>query len=167
MNESVAEQPLVRVPSTTSTRYDDEARDLAWQLWGFKHSRNGEAVARELQETYPGIDGRTIRRWADEGTWAETIPQQIRALAPAIHEGILIDLMAGAAEGASYLRAAARGEERAVQARVTAAIALLDRYGLGPRTDPFNLPALPSETDYDMSPDKARERMWARHRDEF
>jgi hypothetical protein len=167
MSERVADPAVVRFPSNVATRYPDEARDLARQLWGFKLSRNAEAVAREMQTDYPGIEGRTIRRWADDGRWAETITQQVRALAPAIHEGILIDLMVGAAEGAGYLRAAARGEERAVQARVTAAIALLDRYGLSPRTDPFHLPALPDGETIDMSPDAARERMLARRRDEF
>jgi hypothetical protein len=148
-------------PSTTATRYDAEARDLARQLWGFKHSRNAAAVARELGWTYPGLDERTIRRWAADEAWAVSIARSCRELAPAIHEGILVDLLAGAAEGASYLRAAARGDEPAAQARVTAAVALLDRYGVGPRTEPIKLPAHYA-AELDPDPEAARARMLAR-----
>ncbi len=147
--------------STNATRYDAEARDLARQLWGFKHSRNAAAVAREMGRSYPGIDERTIRRWATDEAWAVSIAQGCRELAPAIHEGILIDLMAGAQEGAAYLRASARGDENAAQARVTAAIALLDRYGMGPRTEPFVLPEH-SAAELDMDVEAARARMLAR-----
>ncbi len=43
--------PDTRIRSIAShpgTRYDGEARELARQLWSFKHGRNAEAVVRDL-----------------------------------------------------------------------------------------------------------------------
>ena len=136
-------------PSHHGTRYGADTRDAAYQLWAFKHGRNAEAAARELGEECPGLEGRTVRRWAAEGGWAERVEREVVALAPAVHRATVVDLIAGAGEAAAYLRAAVRGEQRAEAARVNAAVALLDRAGFGPppggRLEPDPPPGVAAE----------------------
>ncbi len=125
-----AESPESPAESDRSARYDPETRELARQLWGFVHGRNAEAVARAMQAGFPGIEARTIRNWALDEGWAERIAADVRAIAPALREQIVVDLIAGAAEGAAHLRAVVRGEAKAEAPRVNAALGLVDRAGV-------------------------------------
>ncbi len=117
-----------------NNRYDASTRDLAYQLWAFRHGRNAEKVAVELQDSCPQLDGRTVRRWAVEGAWAELADREIRELAPAIHESNVASLIAGSPEAVQALREVARGDFPAsaagwAAARVKAAEAILQRTG--------------------------------------
>ena len=134
----LADTADTRAESGHGTRYSDEIRELARQLWTFRFGRNTERVAEAMQEKCPNLDARTVRRWALDGGWAVRAGQDVAAIAPAIHEAIVVDLIAGASEGAQYLRAAARGDVRAEPARVNASISLLHMAGYAPRpgTDP-------------------------------
>ncbi len=116
------------------TRYEAETRELAYQLYAFKHGRNAEAVARELgvvDGKCPGLEGRTVRRWAVERGWAACSDREIRELAPAIHASNVTSLIAGAPEAIQALREVARGEGDPLTMghRVKAAVAILDRTG--------------------------------------
>ncbi len=157
METTAPDTRLLAFPASTGTRHDAEVRELARQLWGFVHGRNAEAVARALaaiaekcpEERGPADadwpDGapvptaRTVRRWAEEEGWAERVERDIVAIAPGIYQSIVVDLIAGAAEGASYLRAAVRGDRPAEPARVNAAHGMLDRAGFKPREAPLPL----------------------------
>ncbi len=117
------------------TRYDPETRELAYQLYAFKHGRNAEAVARELgadEGKCPGLEGRTVRRWAVEGGWADRADREIRELAPAIHAANVASLIAGSAEAVQAVREIQRGEFRDPQhaaVRLKAAEITLNRTG--------------------------------------
>ncbi len=117
------------------TRYDAETLDFAFQLYAFKHGRNAEAVARELgadDAQCPGLDGRTVRRWARDYGWAARADREIQELAPAIHAANVTSLIAGGPEAIATVRAITRGEftdpiRAGVQLKV--AIAILGRVG--------------------------------------
>ncbi len=117
-----------------NNRYGAQTRDLAYQLWAFRHGRNAEKVAAGLQDSCPQLDGRTVRRWAVEEAWAERADREIRELAPAIHENNVASLIAGSPEAVQALREVARGDFPAsaagwAAARVKAAEAILQRTG--------------------------------------
>ena len=114
-------------------RYDDETRELARQLWTFRLGRNAERVAEELRESFPRLEARTVRYWATRDRWAERAAADIAAIAPALHQSIVVDLIAGAGEGVQHLRAVARGEVKAEPARVNASVSLLHMAGYAPR----------------------------------
>lgn len=154
--------------SDRGTRYDDETRDEAYQLWAFRYGRNAERVAEAMQERFPGLDGRTVRYWAQRDDWAVKVRQDLTALAPAIQQAIITDVIAGAGEGAQHLRAVARGEAKAEPARVNACLGLLDRAGFGARPaqpvapEPERATVLSREEIRAMTPDQMRERMEGR-----
>ena len=137
MDAATADTRILPFSSHTGTRYDGETRERARQLWSFVHGRNGEAVAAAMQEECPGLEGRTVRRWAAEDGWAERVERDIRELAPAVHGATVVDLIAGSGEAIGYLRAAVRGEQKAEPARVNAALGILDRVGFGRREGPL------------------------------
>ncbi len=133
---SLDTRTLRALPPTShhGTRYDAETLDLAYQLYAFKHGRNAEAVARELgaeNGKCPGLDGRTVRRWAKEQGWAARSDREIRELAPAIHASNVTSLVAASPEAIQALREVARGEGDPLTMghRVKAAVAILDRTG--------------------------------------
>ena len=137
MDDHPSGNPTPLFPSHTGTRYDASTRDLAYQLWAFTHGRNASSVAVAMQREHPNLDERTVQRWAKDGAWAGRVRADVRALAPAIHEAIVVDLIAGAQEAAAYVRAVVRGDDPSVvhQTRVTAALGLLDRAGFAVRKD--------------------------------
>lgn len=120
--------------SYRGTRYDQDCRRKARELWAFVHSRNGEAVARAMQEEYPGIEGRTIRRWAEEDEWAAWVDAAIVDLAPHIHRSMVVDLILGAAESSRILRAMQRGELPPDPVKARICFGFMDRVGFTPRT---------------------------------
>ncbi len=149
-----------------NNRYDTSTRDLAYQLWAFRHGRNAEKVVTELQDSCPQLDGRTVRRWAVEGEWAARADREIRELAPAIHESNVASLIAGSPEAVQALREVARGDFPAAAAgwataRVKAAEAILQRTGY-PATVKVDLPNTASaaeQIDYaSLSTDELIER---------
>lgn len=140
---------LLALPPSShhGTRYDGETRELAYQLYAFKHGRNAEAVARELGAEggkCPGLEGRTVRRWAVDEGWAARSDREIRELAPAIHACNVTSLLAGAPEAILALREVARGEGDPLKMghRVKAAVAILDRTGY-----PATMTATPPQDD--------------------
>jgi hypothetical protein len=54
--------PLVRV--IPGHKPPEAVRDLAYDLWAWKHGQNAAAVAREL-----GVEERTVQRWARDDDW--------------------------------------------------------------------------------------------------
>ena len=134
----LAETPETALDGDRGARYPAETRDLARQLWTFKYARNAERVAEELRKEFPQLEARTVRYWANRDRWAERAAADVAAIAPDLDHSIVTDLIAGASEGAQYLRAAARGDVRAEPARVNASVSLLHMAGYAPRpgTDP-------------------------------
>jgi hypothetical protein len=91
-------------------RYPTRVRDLAFQLWAFRCSRHLTCVAYELTsvgraEGWDCIPSeRTLRHWATKGDWAAATARTLRNIAPDLMEGLVTDLIMGAAEGMTYLR---------------------------------------------------------------
>ncbi len=168
MNEPAPDTATLALESHHGTRYTDEARELAYQLWAFKHGRNASSVAAAMQDEHPGLDERTVQRWAKDGDWVVKVRQDLTALAPAIQQAIITDLIAGAGEGAQHLRAVARGEAKAEPARVNACLGLLDRAGFGPRPaqpiapEPERAAILSREEIRSMTPEEMRDAMEGR-----
>jgi hypothetical protein len=85
-------------------------RDLAFQLWAFKCSRRLTCVADELAtvgraEDWDCVPGeRTLRHWVTNGDWPAATVRALRTIAPDLMEGLVTDLIMGAAEGMGYLR---------------------------------------------------------------
>jgi hypothetical protein len=91
-------------------RYPTRMRDLAFQLWAFKCSRRLTCVAEELavvglSEEWDCVPGeRTLRHWVTKGDWPAATARALRTIAPNLMEGLVTDLLMGAAEGMGYLR---------------------------------------------------------------
>lgn len=129
-----------RPDSTVGTRYDRECYELARDLWAFVHSRNAASVSRDLQTEYPGIEARTISRWARLDDWAAWVEQRFRDIAPGIQRAVVIELINGSLDAARYLRRAVRGDDPASGPRVIAATNILDRAGFAPQPAPLANP---------------------------
>jgi hypothetical protein len=148
---------------TKGQAYPDEIREMSYQLWAFKHSRNIAAVCRELKEKAPSLDYDTVHRWAKVDNWPARVKADLVAIAPDIMQSIVTDLIAGAAEGVATVRSVARGDLQVDPTRLQASIALLDRAGFGPRKEqgplepprPTTANQLPPTTD----PDELQRRM--------
>ncbi len=123
----------LRLVSHNGTRYDAEIRERVRESWFWLDGRNAEAVARRMQAQCPGLDARTIRRWATDEGWAAWGEEHVAELAPGIHRSVVVELIAGAHEAAVYIRNASRGTAIASPARVNAANSLLDRAGFKAR----------------------------------
>ena len=91
-------------------RYPRQVRDLAFQLWAFKCSRNVMYVTEELTATgaaegWDCVPGeRTLRHWATKGEWPAAAARALRSLIPELAERAVTDLLMAAAEGMPYLR---------------------------------------------------------------
>jgi len=151
--------------------YGSDIREWARQRWTWQHGRNAAAVAREMRSRCPHIDADTVNRWAARDGWATKARDDLKALAPAIHESIVTDLIAGAGEAAAYVRTVVRGDDMSAdyprdpetgkptrdvaahQTRVTAALGLLDRAGFAPRKDAGPLTPPASASPAEVIPD--------------
>jgi hypothetical protein len=91
-------------------RYSNRVRDLAFQVWAFKCSRQLACVADELAtvgrgEGWDCVPGeRTLRHWATKGDWAAATARALSTIAPDLTGGLVTDLLMGATEGMVYLR---------------------------------------------------------------
>src|SRR5918995_554662 len=91
-------------------RYPGRVRELAFQLWAFKCSRRLTCVADELAavgrtEEWDCVPGeRTLRHWVTNGDWPAATARALQTIAPDLMEGLVTDLIMGAAEGMAYLR---------------------------------------------------------------
>jgi hypothetical protein len=91
-------------------RYPTRVRDLAFQLWAFRCSRRLTCVADELasvglSEGWACVPGeRTLRHWATKGDWPAAAASALRSIAPELTEGLVADMITGAAEGMPYFR---------------------------------------------------------------
>lgn len=131
-------------------QWPDETRELAYQLWAYVHGRDAKAVAATLaREHHATVPERTLQHWASSGRWAERAAGDLAAIAPALHQGIVADLILGAVESARLLRRSVSPDtapdERPDKVAVTAALALLDRAGYSPlgRVAPATVDAPP------------------------
>src|SRR5688572_19757021 len=110
MDEALPETGKLVPVSHRGTRYGPETRELAYQLWAFKHGQNGTAVAAELQSEFPGLEARTVNLWAQAEGWHDRVERDVTELAPAVRRANVVGLIAGSAEAIQALRTVARGE---------------------------------------------------------
>lgn len=146
---------------TVATRYTDEQRELAFQVWTFRANRNAAEATRLLAEM--GDEGFTVSRqmvaqWAREQGWDRRADQDLFAGAPRLRFGTQTELILAAPEAAAFLRkvialdpslmteavvdAWEDGErvkkvvrlvdEKIVKLRIQAAQVVLDRTGFSP-----------------------------------
>lgn len=95
-----------------SVRYSDEDRDLAYQLWAYQYSQDAMKVCNHLgaMEFPILVTDRTLRRWVENHKWHERIRQDLKSVAPAIHESNVLSIFIGAREAINFLREQTRGE---------------------------------------------------------
>ena len=118
-------------------RYPARVRDLAFQLWVFKCSRRLTCVADELasvgvSEGWECIPGeRTLRHWATKGDWQRAAAEALRSVAPDLTEGLVTDMITGAAEGMPYFRDVVAGRVAQPDAtRIRAILTALSMIGV-------------------------------------
>jgi hypothetical protein len=98
-----------RAIGSTGNRFDDEMRELAYEIWAFRAGRNATRTLRILEEEcreaadeqinretgeMPLIDEeslniptvRQVQRWAKDGHWAERATDGVAKLAPRTHK---------------------------------------------------------------------------------
>lgn len=118
--------------------WPEEMRETAYQLWTFIHGRSCRAVAQAISaEQRVALPPRTVQHWAATERWEERAAAELAAIAPAIHQSIVADLILGAQEAARTLRRSVAeddgsGAARPDKTQVQAALAILDRAGYSP-----------------------------------
>lgn len=120
----------------TTDRWNDETRELAYQLWAYTCGRNATRVQRVLEQEHDAVvPVRTIQHWAASDRWGERVRDDLSAIAPDLHQTIVSELILGAVESARILRRSvgdASSDERPDKTQVMAAFGLLDRAGYSP-----------------------------------
>lgn len=132
--------------------WPDDAKERAYQLWAFRCSRDCVKVHDELAKEEDGYDVpiRTLQHWAVSLGWPQRAADQLTAIGPDFRRQALLELVAGQVDAARFVRRVVRGDEGPEPSKVklAAALAILDRVGLGPvrpdTTGPVDpAPALP------------------------
>lgn len=102
MDEVMPESPA----TGTGTRYDDETKERAYQLWAFVLGGNAEKVAARLAESKPPVkvDGRTVRDWVNRYKWPIRRYNDWQQIAPDLIRTLGIDLTFGLLETAAEMR---------------------------------------------------------------
>lgn len=118
-------------------QWPEEIRELGYQLWAYVHGRDASAVASALAREHDArVPVRTVQHWASAHGWGERATAELSSIAPALHEGIVADLILGAVESARLLRRSVSpdvpADERPDKNALVAALALLDRAGYSP-----------------------------------
>jgi hypothetical protein len=119
-----------------------EAKELAYQLWAYKHGQRAYVTAKALQageDCPPGVsyavNGDTVAYWAKSENWALRAAEDRRLLAPGHEERMMQTAMYGSVEGLEWARAVANGSEsvRSDRVRLDCTALLLQVQGwLGP-----------------------------------
>lgn len=132
----------------SSTRYSDEQREVAYQVWAYVAHRNSLKAARALLEgefadlagMTASVDqlGRTIRDWEARHGWNERADREIHAIAPALRVRVQMGLMLALPDAVSTIHEAIRGADVSKNA-IMAATAALDRAGFSPIGTKANL----------------------------
>lgn len=128
---------MADTPATTGKNHP--AYEYARQIWTYLAGGNAERTARILAEP-PGeredmerdtfkISPRTIRYWATHFRWADQADQELKNLAPAIHNHVTRELISASVEGSTYLRQVIAGEIEPNKNRLVATLSALDRTG--------------------------------------
>lgn len=119
---------------TVGTRYTDEQKETAYQLWAFVTSRNASETARILSQPEWQIDvpRETVAYWAREYNWAQRAADDVHKIAPDLRFQAFSELLFAGLDGAKYIRKVNAGEEPPDKYRITAAIAAVDRIGFSP-----------------------------------
>lgn len=145
--------------------WPDDVRLLAYQLWVSDAGRNIGHVARLLADADPDlvIPDRTIRYWVASENWEARADADIAQSGQFILHRAIARLVAGAPSSADYLVSVANGTAEPNKTRLIAAMAILDRVGIGPRQTAGDLPTLPASTptrrDYRSMSDEELARM--------
>lgn len=129
--------------------WDDDVRELGYQLWAYAAGRNASRVADMLAAEGHDVPARTVRYWADAGSWAARASADLAAIAPDIRQQTVAELVYGGLEAARGLRAVVQGEEIADKVRVAAYLGMLDRGGFSPVGS--NAPELPKVSVQDRA----------------
>jgi len=120
---------------TNGTRYSDETKEVAYQLWAFATSRNASEVARRLSDEEWGsvqITKDTVAYWAREYGWAERATKDVQSIAPDLRHQAFSELLFAGLEGSKYIRQVITGTVPPDKTRVLASIAAVDRIGFSP-----------------------------------
>lgn len=113
---------------TERTWWDQDTKDLAYQLWWMRCGQNAAAVCRALEEgTYgqPGDEARdpirvslsTLTYWVRTEQWHRRAAEDRRGLAGGLDERVMVSAGFGFADGVAWLRAVADGTEPVSRSR--------------------------------------------------
>lgn len=96
----------------TGTRYPDETKELAYQLWAFLAGRNASEVSRMLATEEHGavtVPRETVAYWAREYGWAARVDRELESIAPDLRRQAFSELLIAGHEATRYLREVMRG----------------------------------------------------------
>lgn len=120
------------VVGADQTRWPDDAKETAREVWGFLAGQNVAKACVILQDQYElTIPYRTVADWVERYQWQDRLVADVKAIAPAIRDNTVIELIFGAYEGAKMLRNQLT-QEKPDKTHTASAIALLDRAGFSP-----------------------------------
>lgn len=160
---------------TTSDRWTDEVRELAYQLWAYTCGRNATRVARVMEDEHDvSVPVRTIQHWAATDDWSTRVRDDLSSIAPDLHQTIVSELILGAVESARVLRRSVGDSDadRPDKNQITAAFGLLDRAGYSPLgrvapVQPASTPQLESLPDLSLLSIEAIEEIEQRRLEEL
>lgn len=119
-----------------STRYPEEIKELAYNLWYLKAGRGLSETARLLASGEFGepctVTVSTIMYWRDHYGWTERADADMQRLAGGLRSSTFAEMALAGPEAARYLREVVTGGADPDKTRVAASVALLDRIGFSP-----------------------------------
>ena len=131
-------------------RYQDDTRELAFQLWELRCQRNAAKVSRLLAtEEYGNLDisARTVQRWAEDDGWELEAASRFEDAFPVILHTLYRGLAYTAMEGAEYWQDVAAGRAEPNKVRMQAITAAYDRIGFSPIGKGTAKPGAPNPED--------------------
>jgi hypothetical protein len=134
-----------RPQATAGTRYSDETRELARQLWTWRCDRNAARtvaeLAKELSPDEPLPTEQAVRLWVNGENWAIRADDDIAALAPAIQRRDAARMFVLRSKAIDDIAAIQHGElaGKDAQLRQSNAFGILNRTGMSDKE-----PAAPS-----------------------
>lgn len=145
--DHVATLETKRTPDR-SKEWPEEAKQAAWEIYAGQANRSLRVTERILASDEYGwpVSLRVLNHWRDRYQWDIKLDQASRDIAPtSIGRAILIGATKAPA-AMSYLASVVEGTEPPDQKRINAAMAILDRVGIGPirQVNTLQLPAVAS-----------------------
>jgi hypothetical protein len=128
-------------------RHPAEYREWAYQLWAYVCGRNTVTVAKRLKYPIEGdawtardIPAQTIVTWSRNDKWKDRVREEVRRIAPDLHETMMSNLIMASHEASRWLLdmmhdrvpMETKGDREQATVKLKAAMTVLDRTGYIP-----------------------------------